>query len=78
MCKLIEVSIRGSTYYFLNDLDSEQIALLKHFASQFYPSNPKYRSETDDSIAKHFVLAVQTEFNITLRNTAPSAVLIIK
>ena len=78
MCKLIEVSIRGSTYYFLSDLDSNQIALLKQFASQFYQSNTKCQKETDDSIAKHFVLAVQAEFNIALRNIAPSAVLIIK
>lgn len=78
MDKLIEISVKGSVYYFLNSLSYDQLTILQQFAKQFYTLNPVYNEETDDAIVEHFITAVQQTFGISLTKVSVAAVLVIK
>lgn len=78
MNKLIELSIRGSLYFYLSTITEKQLLQLRQFASQFYKSNPVYEHRSDDEIMRCFTLTVKQTFDIELENIPVTAVLVIK
>jgi len=76
--KLIELSVRGSIYFYFGLLSEDQLNNLQQFAKQFCISNPVYEHESDDVIMKCFTLAVKQAFGIELTNIPVTAVLVIK
>lgn len=78
MNKLIELSVRGSLYFYLGSLSENQLKHLRQFAKQFYMSNPVCEYASDDEVMKCFTLAVKQTFGIELTNIPVTAVLVIK
>lgn len=78
MDKLIEVSVKGSTYYFMSLLNYDQIATLQQFAKQFYTLSQSYQEESDDAIMGRFIEAVHHAFGISLTKVPIAAVIVIK
>lgn len=78
MNKQFKISMRGSTYYFLNALNEDQILKLQQFARQFYVSNPSYSNENDDTVVEYFFAQVKQTFGIVLNRVNITAVLVIK
>lgn len=78
MDKLIEISVRGSFYFYLSTVSEKQLFQLKRFASQFYMSNPVLEHKSDDEIMKCFTMVVKRTFDIELKNIPVTAVLVVK
>lgn len=78
MDKLIEISVRGSTYFYLSEVDEIQFSQLKQFAGQFYISNPVFEYKSDEEITKYFATAVKHKFDIELRKMPVMLVLVVK
>lgn len=78
MNKLLEVSVSGSTYYFLNPLDLEQLANIQRLSKQLYVPNPSFKNMSDDAIIEHFILKVQQVLDISLTKISVAAVIVIK
>lgn len=78
MDMLIEISIKGSTYYFLNSLNHHQITNLQEFSKKFYTANPEHSNKSDDTILELFISEVHKTFGITLTKIPVTTVLVIK
>lgn len=78
MSRLIEVSIRGSRYYLLADIDERKMAELKKLASQFYSQNLWCNEANDYEIAAGFISAMKTDFNMHMELIRVDLVLTIK
>ena len=78
MNKLIELSIRGSLYFYLSTITDKQLFQLRQFASQFYKSNPVYEHMSDNEIMRCFTSTVNQTFDIKLKNIPVAAALVIK
>ena len=78
MDNLIEISVRGSIYYFLSSLNSKQLADIKQFSRQFYASNQSFDDASDDTIAEQFTLAIERVFGIPLTRIPVATVIVIK
>lgn len=78
MDKLIEISIKGSTYYFINCLSQNEITNLQEFSKEFYASNPVHSKYSEETILNRFVSEVHKTFGIALTRIPISAVLVIK
>ena len=78
MSKLIELSVRGSIYFYLSSASEKQLYYLQQFAKQFYMSNPMYEHKSDDEIMKCFTIAVKQTFGVELRNIPLTTVFVIK
>lgn len=78
MNKLIELSVRGSLYFYLSTVSEKQLFQLRQFASQFYRSSPSYKYKSDDEIMKRFTIAAKQTFGIELERIPITTVLVIK
>lgn len=78
MSKLIELSVRGSRYYFFEKLSSDQIESLKNFASSFYTTSIICASDNDDDIVKEFVRQANLHLGLQLELINIDQVLVIK
>ena len=78
MDNLIEISVRGSIYYFLSSLNSKQLADIKQFSKHFYASNQSFDDASDDTIAEQFTLAIERVFGIPLTRIPVATVIVIK
>lgn len=78
MDKIIELSVRGSLYFYSSNPRENQLSQLRQFASQFYESNPDYKFMPDDEIAECFILSAKQTFGIDLKNLPITTVLVIK
>jgi hypothetical protein len=78
MDNLIEISVRGSIYYFLSSLNSKQLADIKQFSRQFHEKNQSFDDASDDIIAEQFTLAIEQVFGIPLTRISVATVIVIK
>ena len=78
MKQLIELSVRGSLYFYLSTVSEKQLFQLQQFASQFYRSSPSYKFKSDDEIMRLFTIAARQTFGIELKNIPVTTVLVIK
>lgn len=78
MNRLIEVSVRGKIYYFLNDLSPEHMEKLEQLSKDVFSLNIVSKEETDDEIIAKFVMLAQKNLEIYLRSIAVDSVLVIK
>lgn len=78
MNKLIELSIRGSRYYLIANIDGRKMEELEKFATQFYSQNLWCKAASDHEIAKGFFAAVKTNIDMNIDPIRVDSVLTIK
>ncbi len=78
MDKLIEVSIRGSVFYYLGKINTEQLARLNQFGSLFYHYYSECFNQADERIAKIFTDEVEKLLDIILIEKQVDTVITIK
>ena len=78
MNQLIELSVRGSMYFYLSTVSEILLFQLQQFASQFYSSSPSYKFKSDDEIMSLFTVAARQTFGIELERIPVTTVLVIK
>ena len=78
MNKLIELSVKGSLYFYLCPISENQLLKLKQFATEFYISNVPHQPQSDDEIAKKFVSSANQILDIELEKVHIDSVIVIK
>lgn len=78
MPKLIELSVSGSRYYFLESLSVDQIENLTKLARAFRSTDIICASESDDAYVQEFIHQARLHLGLHLKLIDVDKVLVIK
>lgn len=77
MYTLIGISVRGTTYFFLNTFSRKELLLLKKLSNN-YRMNTSLFNNNNEEIIKQFILDANILLNISLQLVNIEEILIIK